>query len=291
MNSCDIFDLLPGFTLIPKQHPGQAHKIYIGTWKQHEQVAIKVPNHQPHLANPFYYGVSRLFGANLQNLYHQRNMTSILENHSPLPTPAVLGLYSWRTRVIRVHAFIQGKAAESFTQLSMYGAHQFGCHMATLHSVQLNSFGTYGNLQPKNSFHQSAANIASELLCRFDYDKSTRNAALPLIEQLKGLKPPTAMSPIMLDLDASQYFIDKGVFTYLIDTDFFAFAPAELELIALESLLPARLAPAFLQGYRKIRQFPQLETYRMPYRMLNRLLWVQGDLPVADWRDGPITFY
>lgn len=94
----------------------------------------------------------------------------------------------------------------------------------------------------------------------------------------------------MLDQDPTQYFLRNGQFTHLIDLDFYVYGPPEQELVALEAQWPERLAGAFVDGYRAIRDFPTLKRVRHTYRVLNRLLCLQGRLPYTTWHDRPVLF-
>ncbi|WP_206916933.1 hypothetical protein [Alicyclobacillus suci] len=281
------------FVELSQQHPGQANVVRVGWWRGH-RVAIRTARQQDGSLNEFYIGVRALFGLHLQVPYHYRNMYAALRVHSQLDIPKLYSLFPYRPTAYQpTHAFVDGRAATTFDELSISGAKAYGRHLAAIHCVRVSSAGMVGTPISPTRFHQRLANTIESFARNqtFEMDDKTRQIAFDTAQALAELPPlATAFAPIMLDQDPTQYFIREGHFTHLIDLDFYVYGPPEQELIALEAQWPEQLAGAFVDGYRAIRAFPTLKRVRPHYRILNRLLCLQGRLPYATWHDRPTLF-
>ncbi|WAH36922.1 protein kinase family protein [Alicyclobacillus dauci] len=282
---------MTGFSMFPEQHPGQANFVFDG-YLDRQHVVTRLPRRDHGAVAPFYDGVSSLFGSVYANAYHYRNVAQMLRVHSPLFVPELITCYPWNDgRFMPTHRYVEGRAASSYDELTESGSRAYGRFLATLHGgVSTTGFGCYGNVKGAGSWWPTVRTTIQHLLNRYDHDDATYTEARSVTECIQHLPEPARFAPIMLDLDPSQYFITNGHFCVLIDIDFYVFGPPELELIALESMYPGRLATSFRRGYESLRPFPDLSTVRRVYRLLNRLLRVRGDLPYREWHDAPALF-
>lgn len=281
---------LNNYTIVQEQHPGQANRVHIGTWRN-QTVAIRVPNRTHKSVNEFYDGVQTLFGVRYVHPYHYSNMYAILAQHSTFPVPQLITLHPFsHLPIAPTHAFVQGTPCTSFATLTNNGSYIYGRHLSTLHSVKTTTYGQIGATKPARSFHHHLAETIEHLIAHYPYDGNTIETAKKAAVQARTLPSPDTFCPVMLDLDPSQYFFKDGRLTHLIDIDFFTYAPRTLELITLERLLPRHLTSAFIRGYQSIQPFPSLRSIREIYRTFNRLTCVQGEEPYPVWHDAPPIF-
>lgn len=273
---------------LPIQHPGQANRIYRGMWRN-QSVACRIPRPHDPASQPFYDGVNRLFGPSLQSPENYRLTHEWLSRHAPLRVPKLLDIAETADGMAILHEWIAGTASIQFADLSPDGATQFGVYLATLHQASPEGFGSWHERRPASTFWETAVRTISALSDLYMYDAKTlqalRQAAPP-----EGAASIPQMGVTMVDLHPSQFFIERGRFTHVIDLDFFVLAPPEMELVALERMVNARTAEAIRAGYETIRPFPHLEKVRPFYRALNRALWIHGDEDVTTWRNAPIVF-
>ncbi|MFB5190961.1 hypothetical protein [Alicyclobacillus fastidiosus] len=275
---------------IPIQHPGQANLVKVGLWRG-QPVAIKTARPQDGALNEFYTGIADLFGASIQMPYHYVNMYRVLSVHSTLLVPHLYTIFPLDAGKYQpTHTYVEGRAALSFAELTHDGVEQFGKHMAALHAAKVNGAGCFGALVGPEAFRHQMYRSIDKLSQIPTCDDETRQYAQEVLQEWDTFPTATHFAPIMLDLDPTQYFIARGKFTHLIDIDFVVFGPPELELIALESMLPRHLADDFVRGYQRVRNFPPLAQVRPTYRLLNRLLCVQGRQPASEWTTREVLF-
>ncbi|GMA63613.1 hypothetical protein NZD89_27500 [Alicyclobacillus fastidiosus] len=283
-------EIMDKFVEMPVQHPGQANLVKIGLWNG-RRVAMKTARRQDGSLNEFYVGISSLFNASLQVPYHYLNMYRILSVHSTLPVPHLYSTFPLEaTRYQPTHAYVEGRAAVSFAELTQVGAELYGKHLARLHSVKVSGAGCTGALVTPTQFHKRLCRTIDLLSRIAAIDDETRRIAHDVLLTRDTWPMATYFAPIMLDLDPTQYFAEDGRLTHLIDIDFVVFGPPELELVALESIFPHHLSDDFIRGYRSVRDFPVLAPVRQPYRLLNRLLCVQGRQPAHMWNERETLF-
>lgn len=140
------------FVELPPQHPGQANVVCIGWWRGH-RVAIRTARQQDGSLNEFYIGARQLFGLHMQVPYHYLNIYAVLRVHSRLEIPKLYSLFPHRPTAYQpTHAFVDGRAATTFDELSVAGAKAYGRHLAAIHSVQVSSAGMVGTPLHRRNF-------------------------------------------------------------------------------------------------------------------------------------------
>ncbi|WP_245630094.1 aminoglycoside phosphotransferase family protein [Alicyclobacillus acidiphilus] len=275
---------------LPKQHPGQANRIFRG--KRNEvPIALRVPRDRDPDAAPFYDGVGRLFGLSILSPAHYRQTHQWLTKFSPISAPRLIDIGQSDAGMAILHEWIDGTPAADFGQLSEVGAARFGSYLANLHRAPVMGYGSWRDARPANDFWDAAVKTMRYLAetYTYKYDDATRQVLATMDRSRTAIQRPE-MGLIMLDIHPSQFFVDRGAFTRVIDTEFIVLGPPEMELVALERMIDTRTAQAIRAGYEAVRPFPNLAPVRDFYRALNRALWIHGDEPADVWRNAPVTF-
>jgi aminoglycoside phosphotransferase (APT) family kinase protein len=84
-------------------------------------------------------------------------------------------------------------------------------------------------------------------------------------------------------LDPSQFLVQNGKLSAVVDVEAYAVGPRELDFVGLEYVLDETAVAPFLKGYASILQPPDISVYRKAYRYFYRLLGVQGSVDLDRW--------
>lgn len=114
---------------------------------------------------------------------------------------------------------------------------------------------------------------------------------MPEMERiLCDMPAPEYSSFVLADIDPTQFLVDNGVITGLVDTEAYVIAPREFDFVALEYVLDKRSAHFVSKGYETIMPLPDLKPVRVLYRYLYRLLEIQGSPDIDEWLSQPVLF-
>lgn len=189
----------------------------------------------------------------------------------------------------------KGRALTDFGQLSDAALRLLGEHLARLHGQRFAVFGSPLALQdvkagqPISQFWSRTYATIKYLANRYYRDDA--NAIGWVKETLEISPPPVSWaSPVLIDMDPSQFLLNQNGEPILVDTELYVLAPPQLELCAMEYLLGEREAQAVAKGYQGIAPLPPLKPFRPIFRVLLRLLSFQGDIDWEKWMRWPIWF-
>lgn len=242
---------------------------------------------------PFWEGLEHLFGVDPRPVHRMGRLNALLGKLGAFPVPAVLsqGYLGEREAVVVEH--LPGEPIPEFGGLSSALLEHFGACLARLHSCRLDWFGTVTGetCHPLEEFHLRLADTLEWLTNRWYSRQPEICALLPeMLALAKRLPAPRYACPVLIDQDASQYLWDGTQITGLVDTEAFAAAPPEMDLVGLEYLLDQRSAAALARGYRSVMPLPRMSDVRQLYRFLYLLLDVQGEEPLEEWMDRKLLF-
>lgn len=248
------------------------------------QYIVRLPRPAAELQTPFWRGVQFLFGLDPTNPSRLATINRLLVQDSPLSIPQVVrsGQIAGRTAIV-VEA-LPGNRLDDLRALPAASLAQLGEAVARLHQHHSSWFGTLDSSQ-HYPLHDWGARLAAtlQLLASTSDDPTLHPPLAQFVAAALALPPLPFATPIMLDVDATQFLVADGAITGLVDTDAYAAGPPELELIGYEYELDTSSAAAFAAGYRRIRPLPDLTAVRPLYRYLCRLLETQGAVPLAEW--------
>ncbi|HEY9075433.1 MAG TPA: aminoglycoside phosphotransferase family protein [Anaerolineaceae bacterium] len=242
---------------------------------------------------PFWEGLEYLFGVDPRPVHRMGRLNALLRQLGAFPVPAVLSQGYLGTREAVVVEHLPGEPLPELNQLPSALLENFGVSLARLHSCCLDWFGTVTDeiRRPLEEFHPRLAGSLELLTNRWYADRPEICAILPeMLDQAKRLPAPRYSCPVLIDQDASQYLWDGAHITGLVDTEAFAAAPPELDLVGMEYLLNRRSAAALARGYRSVMPLPRLDGVRRLYRFLYLLLDVQGETALQEWMARKIFF-
>lgn len=243
--------------------------------------------------NEFWWGCWKLFGLDPTIASTMEWTSRALAGLGPIVCPGVLERRQAAGRDFLIVEWMPGTACQSFLTAPdglMYGLGQW---LAEVHGRTLPVFGTVDGetAKPLAAFHGAAVAVMDQLVQRYFMDEQDVVKALEAMQRaMKSLPVPTHSSLVMVDMDPTQFLMDAGRITAVVDTEAYVLAPPALELVALEYVLDQRTAAALAAGYASIRALPDLEAVREPYRYLCRLLDIQGEVPLAQWMGHPQFF-
>ncbi len=256
-----------------------------------EQAVVRIPRPAAELQSPFWRGVQFLFGLAPTAPHRLARINRLLAEHSPLPIPQVVRSGTVAGRPCVVVEYLPGERLHDLRQLPAPELARLGAAVATQHQQPESWYGTIDGTtrHPLSDFWPRVATTMHHLATA----TPDPTLAAPLAQfqaAARALPPPRDAVPVMLDVDATQFLVRHGQITGLVDTDAFALAPRELELVGYEYELDQPSAAAFAAGYRAVLPLPNLPAVRPVYRYLCRLLETQGPVPLADWLNWPTFF-
>ena len=196
-----------------------------------EDVVVRSPRRAgewDHAASAFWWGCRQLFGLDPTRPERLLTVNDILARRSPLPVPRALraGLVEGRPCII-VECLL-GERVDDLRALPPAALRTLGGTIATLHQERRDWYGTLDSTmhRPLADFHADLAATLRELVARFH--QADRSLAAPLerfCAAALALPAPTYATPIMLDVDATQFLAADGRLTGLVDTDPYACGP------------------------------------------------------------------
>ncbi len=274
--------------LMDAHHPGQASWVWLVDTTEGPYIVRTSRFNEPPLDEDFWQGAWRLFGANPVRFHGMIWADRVLRQSSPIPLPQILRQEVYQNRPYLIMEYLPGFMLESFTHLSKEGLRAFGKALATIHAMGSTLDSREGEAL---SFHARTQSVMAYLVDRFySTERACRDLWVEIAAHVKNLPHEDFLSPILLDMDPSQFLTDGRVITALVDTELYVMAPRHLELIGLEYLLDATAAGPFREGYEAVLPMPQLIPVRHTYRFLLRLLSFQGSVAWDRWMNQPILF-
>lgn len=282
--------------LLPPHHPGQASYIWeVSTADGCFIVRTSRFNRPPD--EDYWQGMFRLFEANSAMVHRLRLTNAWLHPRVPWRIPAVLHTASLGEHKFVVVEHIKGQLLERFDDLAPAALLGFGRALAALHQQKVPTFGSPLALLNPRWGHPMSQFIprlwATMAYIAQRYYAEDAEAAYWLTqaqEELLSAPPIRDASPVLMDMDPSQFLQENGHITGLVDTELYVAAPLQLELAGLEYLLsPASLA-VFSQGYHDIAALPDLSPFRRPFRVFLRLLSFQGPIAWDQWMFHSVKF-
>ena len=272
--------------LMPTTHPGQASWV----WRVKTQDGSYIVRTSRYTEPPdedFWQGAWRLFKRNPATLEGMVWADRVLTPCSPIRLPKIWRQKLYHGRPYLIVEDLSGMPLQSFNQLSQNGLVAFGAALATIHGGCQDAPIT--KLAPP--FHVTAAPVMQYLVHRFYHqDPTCHQLWHTLAPRMAKLPKEDFWSPILLDMDPSQFLTDGCLLTAIVDTELYVMAPRHLELIGLEYLMGADEARRFRQGYESISPMPDLTPWRHTYRFLLRLLSFQGPVDWGRWMSHPSRF-
>ncbi len=196
-------------------------------------------------------------------------------------------------RAYAVVELLPGTTLRTFTELSDDELRKFGRNLAKVHSCKFNYWGN-----PAGTFavemhlvNSHVVRSMKRIVDEFYLDNRKIVEYLPEMQRiLRDMPAPENSSFVLFDIDPTQFLVDHGIITGLVDTEAYVIAPREFDFIALEYVLNGRSAELISEGYETIMALPDLKPVRTVYRYLCRLLEIQGDDDMDDWLVQPILF-
>lgn len=256
-----------------------------------ETVVVRVPRVPAVPANPFWWGMRRLFGVHAFDVAAVAAKHRRLARFSPVPVPSVRLCDAAGERLGRPCLVVEHLPGLMWTTLR--GADpgllsQFGALLGTLHARRYAVCGDPGSRRryPAAHFHRRLPGFFAARLRRFPDAAAERRRAAMSAAAL-ALPRPAGAAWVMPDLDPTQLLTDGVRLTGLVDVEAYVLAPPALELVALELQLGPAEAAALAAGYAAVRPLPDLAPVRRVYRYLCYLLDVNAFGDLDAWLDRP----
>ncbi|UVI33145.1 aminoglycoside phosphotransferase family protein [Paenibacillus spongiae] len=285
-------EMIEEITLLDPGYSGHASDVWsVKTASQ--EVIVRSSRLRDEPNREFWWGCKFLFGIDpRQKLYFQEN-AKLLNRISDIPVPNIIAHHILEDREFLIVEKMKGTVLQSFTNQPAELLYHYGRWLAKVHA---NTYGFYGNLantrsESKGEFHYALAQ-AMRLLVQRDYqqDSPIKDRLEPILEELRGLPVPPSFSPILVDMDPSQFLADNGKLSAIVDIEAYVVAPRELDFVGLEYILDHESSKSFVSGYTTILDLPELSSHRRVYRYLYRLLGVQGSVSLDKWLAQPELF-
>ncbi|KPV42148.1 phosphotransferase [Alicyclobacillus ferrooxydans] len=279
-------------TQFPDTHPGQASFVWL-VETESERAIVRTTRMSKEPADEFWHGCLSLFGIDPTDVFALEAVNESLRQTSLIPVPKVLRTDSLNGVPFAIVEVLPGQTVQSFSALPVSASYQLGKSIASIHQLQRVTCGNFrGTVRyPASEFHTKVAGVMPLLTARYHAEDTEITEALGgFVTAARTIPSPPTAVPVLLDLDPTQFIAADGALTGLVDTEVYAYGPAELDLIALEYLLDSPRAKAFQEGYKAVLPFPNLSAVRGLYRFLNRILSVQGPIPLQQWMNHPIRF-
>jgi hypothetical protein len=256
-----------------------------------EHVVVRVSRHEG-VIGAFRDGVARLFGVAF-TIMELRPISERVNEITGFRAPRVLRTGTVEGRAYAVTELLTGRHIDLLDDLSPAQAEAFGRAVARSHQRTFDFCGSpAASLRyPLAELHERAASTVVWLARAYrrgepqDIELAERAAA-----SLRALPSPTAAALILYDTGASQYLWADAGPPAVVDTECYVYAPRELELIVLESAAGPAFCETFRRGYETASAFPDLASYRAPYRCLVALTETEGAISLEDALAAPVWF-
>jgi aminoglycoside phosphotransferase (APT) family kinase protein len=242
---------------------------------------------------PFWIGCHHLFGLEARDIFSLGQTNAILAQMIPLPVPQTLRKGIIDDRPFVILEYMPGITLDMFTSLSESALEHFGRVLAHTHAHVYSYHGTLdGHTRyPLSTFNTHLCKVMNTLVQLFHAHDHKIHAYLHSICETAAYLPALQIGvPILIDINPSQYLMDKKGLTALVDTEAYVIGPREFDFIALEYSLNRREAGAFMKGYGSVIHPPDLSVVRSVYRYLYRLLEVRDVIDIDIWMSHPPVF-
>lgn len=234
----------------------------------------------------FWWGCYDLFGIDPRYMRHFAANAAMLRSIADIPAPRVLAHEVIEGKEYLVVEKMNGEMCRSFVGQPDSLLHQLGVWLARVHSQRYDGFGNLADTrrEPKRSFHARLSQTIRKLVER-DYanDRKIKEQLDAILAELAALPAPDHFCPIYIDLDPSQFLMQNGKLSAVVDVEAYAIGPRELDFVGLEYVLDEAAAVSFLKGYSTILDPPDITIYRKAYRYFYRLMGVQGSVDLDRW--------
>jgi aminoglycoside phosphotransferase (APT) family kinase protein len=234
----------------------------------------------------FWWGCYDLFGIDPRRMCHFEANAAMLGSIADIPVPRVHTHAVIDGSEYLVIEKMSGKAFQSFVGQSDAFLHQLGVWLARVHFQRCDYFGNlaHSQIERQDSFHTSLSKTM-RLLVERDYANDSKIKAKldAMILELSVLLVPDHFCPVFIDLDPSQFLIQDGMLSAVVDVEAYVIGPREFDFVGLEYLLDELSANSFLKGYSTMLDPPDISNYRKAYRYFYRLLGVQGSVDLDRW--------
>ncbi|MHB1956603.1 MAG: aminoglycoside phosphotransferase family protein [Sulfobacillus sp.] len=286
--------------LFPHTHPGQASWVWSVDTTEGERI-VRTSRFSIPPDEDFWQGAKRLFDVDSSQVRRMVTVHRRLEPLSSIPLPKIFDVKTLGENTYLILEKLPGYALSSFMELPAPALTKLGEALGSIHSCRYSSFGSpllmekitppFVDNHALFRFHARMVETMQYLVDTFYADDlQLRPYWTNFLDQSSHLLPLDYASPIMLDMDPTQFLADGAAITGLVDTELYALGPRQLELIGLEYLLDEDRAQMFRLGYERIMPLPILAPYRSAYRLLLRLMSFQGTVDWTTWMNAPIRF-
>ncbi|MEK5057935.1 phosphotransferase [Paenibacillus sp. FSL H7-0326] len=234
----------------------------------------------------FWWGCLNLFGIDPRRMRHFEANADMLGSILGIRAPRVHSRAVIESKEYLVVEKMNGKACRAFIGQSDALLHQLGTWLAQVHLNRYDYFGNLssGKVDRKESFHAHMSQTIRQLVERdYKHDSKIKAQVESIINELFVLPVPDYFCPVFIDLDPSQFLIQDGMLSAVVDVEAYAIGPREFDFVGLEYVLDEKSAASFLKGYSTILDPPDISKYRKVYRYFYRLLGVQGSVDLNQW--------
>ncbi len=243
-------------------------------------------------AGAFFGSLNILFGIDPRNVHALEAINHTLSALNAFKYPKILEIHEM-DRAYAVVELLPGTTLRTFTELSDDELRKFGRNLAKVHSCKFNYWGNPAGtfVVEMDQVDSHVARSMKRIIDEFYLDNRKIVEYLPEMQRILWDMPaPENSSFVLFDIDPTQFLVDHGIITGLVDTEAYVIAPREFDFIALEYVLNGRSAELISEGYETIMALPDLKPVRTVYRYLCRLIEIQGDDDMDDWLAQPSLF-
>lgn len=283
---------IEGIAYLEPGYSGHASDVWLVKTASEEHV-VRSSRWTEAPSREFWWGCYDLFGIDPRRLRYFEANAAMLGSISDIPVPRVHSHAVIEGREYLVVEKMNGKTLKSFVEQSDALLRQLGIWLARVHMQRCSYFGNLARTRSERheSFHARLSQTMRQLVER-DYadDRKIKTKLDDMIRELGDLPVPDHFCPVFIDLDPSQFLIQDGMLSAIVDVEAYAVGPREFDFVGLEYVLDGKSASSFLKGYSTILNPPDLSNYRTVYRYFYRLLGVQGSVDLDRWLKQPALF-
>ncbi|MGZ9584510.1 phosphotransferase [Paenibacillus marinisediminis] len=258
-----------------------------------DEVIVRSSRLQTEPDNNFWWGCKYLFGIDPRHVQYMEAANTLFQPISTVPAPKIMKKVYESGREYIVVEHMRGQTLKSFIGQPASILYQLGVWLAEVHCHRFNTFGNLVDrrIGTTSSFHKHMAAAMSRIVERYFAESSEiREELVHILVEMGTLKDPEAFSPVLVDMDPSQFLSDGDRITAIVDTEAYVLGPVELDFIALEYVLDHEASIPFIEGYQSVREAPSISEVRRTYRYLYRILGVQGSVDLRSWFAKPSLF-
>jgi len=258
-----------------------------------QEVVVRSSRLQAEPDREFWWGCKHVFGIDPRAMLYFEENLKVLHPIPEVPAPQIISSDKIDGRDYLVVEKMKGNGPLSFKGQSRELLCQLGVWLAKVHA---NTYDFYGNLartkvREKVDFHHQLSQAMTMIVEREHATTSPIQQLLEsILSELQELPLPVHFCPVLVDMDPSQFLMDNGRLSAIVDVEAYVVAPREFDFIGLEYILDRSAADAFIQGYTTILALPELSKVRRVYRYFYRLLGVQGSVDLDRWFAQPVLF-